>query len=535
MILRKPYAFIIKHFRLLHLIILGILVYAFLDLNAINQLFANFQKTSTYIYAGGAAYIDTLVYSFLGVGLFLSAVAFWLLKEKKKPTGLYLGMSIYCLVLYVGFWFLFGQLELIQDKIFESDQIILVKDISFLLSIPMYIFIPLCFIRGIGFNIKQFNFSKDIEELQIVDKDSQEFELLIGQNNYKYLRTLRRAIRETKYFILENLFPISVIGGVLGVILLGVGIHYYNEYLKKINEAEVISINSISYIVNKSYVTAKDFNGNVIKDDYKYVVVDMAFHNMSDEPKSLNLDLITLTNGPLIYYPTLNRNGKFYDLGVPYKDKQVIMGDEIIEATLTFEIPASVRTRNFTLKVQYAIDDNSADVIAQYRNFAVNTMKIDIDEIETKKAINETINVDVVGQNKMTLTITGYSILDSYNNRYVSCKSLDSCRKLSSLITPSNIVSNTMLAVDYKSIIDENANFLRTFNTYNKIFKNYATIRYILYNKEYIIPAEIVTNSDVDNKVFFEVPRAINNASYIELQLDFRDYLYIVPLKEKTE
>lgn len=535
MILRKPYAFIIKHFRLLHLIILGLLIYIFTDLNAINQLFNSLQKSSTYIYAGGSIYIDDLVYYAISVGLFLSGVAFWLLKEKKKPTALYLGMSIYFIVLYIGFFFLFGQLKLIENEIFESDRIILVKDIAFLLTIPLYVFVPLCFIRGIGFNIKQFNFSKDIEELKIVDKDSQEFELLIGQNNYKYLRTFRRAIRETKYFILENLFVISVIGGVLGVILLGVGIHYYNEYLKKINEAEVISINSISYIVNKSYVTAKDFNGNEIKENYKYVVVDMAFHNMSDESKSLNLDLITLTDGAIIYYPTLTKNGKFYDLGVPYKDGQLIMADEIVEATLAFEIPASVKTRNFTLKVQYAIDDSKPNVIAQHRNFAVNTMKIDIDEVVSKKKINETINVDVVGQNKLNLTITGYKLIDSYNNRYVSCSSLDDCKKLSSLIKPSNVVSNTMLEVDYKGLIDENANFLRTFNTYNKMFRNYAKIRYILYNKEYIIPATIVTNSDVDNKVFFEVPRGLYNANTIELYLDFRDYLYIIPLKEKTE
>lgn len=535
MILRKPYAFIIKHFRLLHLLLLGLLIYIFLDLNAINQLFASFQKTSTFIYAGGSAYIDELAYYAITAGLFFSGVAFWLLKEKKKPTALYLGMTIYFIVLYIGFGFLFNQLVLIQDKIFESDMIILVKDISFLLMVPLYIFIPLCFIRGIGFNIKQFNFSKDIQELQIVDKDSQEFELLIGQNNYKYFRTIRRALRETKYFVLENLFVISIIASILGVVLIGVGIHYYNEYLKRINEAEVISIDSISYIVNKSYITAKDFNGNKIKDGYKYVVVDMAFHNMSQEAKKLNLDLITLTDDRIIYYPTLNRNGKFYDLGVPYKEGQLIMANEIVEATLTFEIPASVRTRNFTLKVQYGLDASTKNVIAKYRNFAVNTMKIDIDEIVTKKKINEVISVDVVGQNKLNLTIKGYSLLDSYNSRYVSCNSLDHCEKLSSVIKPKNTVTDTMLMVDYNALIDENANFLRTFNTHNKMFRNYATIRYILYNKEYIEKAFIVTNSDVDNKVFFEVPRAINNAEYIELQLDFRDYLYIVPLKEKTE
>ena len=51
------------------------------------------------------------------------------------------------------------------------------------------------------------------------------------------------------------------------IIYLSYNIYYYNQYLKKFSEAEVISVNQISYIVNRSYITEKDFNGNYIKDD----------------------------------------------------------------------------------------------------------------------------------------------------------------------------------------------------------------------------------------------------------------------------
>ena len=535
MILRKPYAFIIRHFRLIHIVMLIMLVYAFIDLNSVNTLFANLQSTNTYTFANAMIYADNLAYWACLVLAAMSGIIFFLFKEKKKPTNLYLGIVIYSIILLIGFSLLYGQLAELQERLFEDDEIILVKDISFLLSLPIYAFIPLCFIRGIGFNIKKFNFSKDIKELEIAGEDSEEFEVMVGQNNYKYFRAIRRTIRETKYFILENKFLLSVFTGIVVVILSGVGIYYYDAYMKKFSEAEVISVNQISYIVNKSYITEKDFNGDYIKDGYKYVVVDMAFHNVSRESKSLNLDMITLTNGKIIYYPTLNMNSKFYDLGAPYKAKQEIGPDEMIEATLAFEIPVGVSARNFTLKVQYQIDETFDDVVMRYKNFNVSALDIDNDEFIKEVKVNDLISVNVVGKNKVNLAVTGYKLQDTYENKYVTCKDLNNCTAFTTLIKTNNNVAFTMLAVDFNLDVDDNAQILKTFNTTNKIFNNYAMVRYVTFNKEYIVPAKIVPNSDVKNKVFFEVPRNITDASSIDLIVDFRDEKFEIALKEKAK
>lgn len=535
MILRKPYAFIIRHFRLIHIVMLLVLVYAFIDLSSVNTLFSNLQSSNTYTFANAMMYADNLVYWACIVLAAMSGTIFWLFKEKKKPTNLYLGIVIYSLVLIIGFIFLYGQLSSLQENLFEDDQIILVKDISFLLSLPMYAFIPLCFIRGIGFNIKKFNFSKDIKELEIAGEDSEEFEVMVGQNNYKYFRAIRRTLRETKYFIFENKFMLSVFASIIGVALIATGVYYYDAYMKKFSEAEVISVNQISYIVNRSYITEKDFRGDQIKSGYKYVVVDMAFHNVAKESRYLNLDLITLANGKIIYYPTLTMNGKFYDLGAPYKDKQAIAPGEMIEATLAFEIPVGVSTRNFTLRVQYEIDESFDEVVMRYKNFAVNTLSIDADEIVKNIKVNDPISVNIVGNNRINLSITGYNLIDNYDNKYVSCKDINTCNVYSSLINTNNSVGSTMLVLDYDMSIDDSAQITKTFNTTNKIFNNYAKIRYVTFNKEYIVDAKIVPNSDVKNKVFIEVPRNITNASSIDFLIDFRDEKFEVALKEKAK
>ena len=535
MILKKPYAFIIRHFRLIHIVMLIVLAYAFSALHGVNSLFGLLQSTNTYTYANSMIYVDNLAYWACFVALLMSAIIFWLFKEKKKPTNLYFGIMIYTIVLSLGFMFLYYQVAELAENLFEDDQIILVRDISFLLSLPMYAFIPLCFVRGIGFDIKKFNFSKDIKELEIVSDDSEEFEVMVGQNNYKYFRAIRRTIRELKYFILENKFVISVCLGVFFAVCGGAGIYYYNQYLKKFSEAEVISVNQISYIVNRSYITEKDFNGNYIKDGYKYVVVDMAFHNVATKNKHLNLDLITLANGSLIYYPTLTMNGKFYDLGTPYKDKQIIRPGEMVEATLAFEIPVGVSTRNFTLKVQYELEEAFSNVVTRYKNFAVNGIVIDDEPTVKDIKINESISVNMVGHNKLNLKITDYQLLDNYDNKYVVCKDIETCTAYSSIIRAKGGVSSTMLVLDFDLTVDDNAMILKTFNTSNKIFTNYATVEFSTFNKDYSIDARVVVNSDVRGKVFLEVPRNIINASKIKVRFNFRDDKFNVILKENTK
>lgn len=530
MVLKKPYAFIIRHFRMIHLMMLACLAYLLLVARDINQLFTSLQSTSTYIYVGASSYINTSVYYIIFIFLFLTGVVYWLLREKKKPTKLYLFLIIYAIVLIVLFYYEFNLLSRLQENVIEADELILGRDISLICSLPNYVFIVFCFIRGIGFNIKQFNFSKDIEELEIADKDSAEFEVLIGQNNYKYFRFIRRTIREIKYYILENIFPISVFCGLLVLFFVGYGVYYYNQYMKKMDEFESSSIDNITYTVRNSYITSRDFNGNEISDRYKYVVVELTFYNSSEETKTLNLDKISLANGSLSYHPTLIRNQKFYDLGLAYNDGDTISPFESLDATLTFEIPKSVSSRNFTLRVNYGLDTSRDKVMSRYRNFNVAAKQIDKKAETINLNVNEPMNVDIIGKNKLDLTITGYDIIDSFDNRYVVCESVNSCLPLSSIIKPSRLSSETMLVLNYRGNMYEDANITKTLGTYNKIFENYCTIKYEVFNKKYSIKANVVVNSEVDGKIFITMDRKLVSASKITLDFNFRDTTYEIPI-----
>ena len=87
------------------------------------------------------------------------------------------------------------------------------------------------FIRSLGFDVKKFNFKSDLKELEITDKDSEEIELNLNFQTYKAERTIRRFIRELKYYYLENKKVIYIIGAAL-VIILGFLIYKNTEKIK---------------------------------------------------------------------------------------------------------------------------------------------------------------------------------------------------------------------------------------------------------------------------------------------------------------
>ncbi len=532
MVLRKPYAFIIKHFKLIHLALLGCLLFVLMSINDINNLFSSLQKSNTLMYAGANVYINNAVYLFILIILCLAGVVFWILRVKKKPTALYLFLIIYSIALLPVYMYLYSLLNSMIENLTNLDTIILAKDISMIATWPSYVFIAICFIRGIGFNIKQFNFTKDLKELQIDEKDSEEIELTFGQNNYKYLRFLRRTLRESKYYILENKFAISCVASLLAVVLVIFGINYYNDYMKVLAASEATSVNGIAYTVRKSYVTSRDYNGNTIKDGYKYIVVDMSFHNLTSYNKAVDIDLITLSNGKLSYNPILTKNEKFYDLGVAYNRGDVLEADETMDAIIVFELPSGANTSNLKLRVRYAIENKVSSVISRYRLFDVNPRKIDTKLEEKSYKVNELMNINPVGINKFDLKITGYKLLDIYDNKYILCSSLDKCMPLSNVITPNQKELYTMLELDYDSVIYEDNKFSKTLNTYNKIFEHYLIVNYEILGRKYSVNAETIAKSDVDNKIFVLVDRKINNATNINLEFNFRNDSYIVNLIE---
>ena len=140
MILRKPYAFLIKHFKLIHLIITGILV------------FLTYQNREVYLFLkkcienGGnrfdaLSYIDYSIYIYIFIVLGLFFIVFWLLKYKDKPRLLYVFSIIYYVALGIFMFVTFSYLTDMINNVINPKTVRLYRDIMSIAMLFQYYFI----------------------------------------------------------------------------------------------------------------------------------------------------------------------------------------------------------------------------------------------------------------------------------------------------------------------------------------------------------------------------------------------------------
>ena len=106
MVLRKPYAFLIKHFRLIHMIITIILTYLVFKSRSI-YLFLNRVIEDSVNKYDAINYINYGIYILVIILIGLWIVVYWLLKYKDKPRNVYIFsiseyiiISVFLLILY---------------------------------------------------------------------------------------------------------------------------------------------------------------------------------------------------------------------------------------------------------------------------------------------------------------------------------------------------------------------------------------------------------------------------------------------------
>ena len=159
-------------------------------------------------------------------------------------------------------------------------------------------------------------------------------------------------IREFRYVVLEHLFYITIIGAsllVVGGISIGYKIYQDN---KSVGQQEITTVNGVYYAVNKTYITSRDLNGNTIKSNYKYVVVNLSMKNLTKVNKEFNQEIFSLQSGRLVYKPIGYFQSTFNDIGPFIQNGTLIPTESFLTGLLVFEIPNSMKVTNFKLVCQ---------------------------------------------------------------------------------------------------------------------------------------------------------------------------------------
>lgn len=489
MIVRKPFAFLIKHFKAIHLFLFGLLVYVCYKYNAIVSFLRNYISTGNGRY-DAVNYINyTPIYVILGA-ILVMVIIYYLMKYKDKPKKLYLFSIIGYIVVIALFIFLFSYLRTFSSSIIEQKTLRLYRDISLMGLIFQYIIIVIMLIRGLGFDIKKFNFSKDIQELNIDLTDNEEVELVMGFDTNKTKFKIRRFFREFRYFIRENIL-FTGLSLIVIVIILWIIVANYTSKNKVYKENEYFGVD-FNMLVNDSYLTKEDSSLKKLSVGSSSLLV-VRFKISSNHSDVLNPDNFILS----IYGKTYSPNNKYCsslkDIGKCYN--KIKLTEQEKEYIFVYLVDDSVLNKKIYLKYDYGYLTNKNNSVIKVRLTPDN---ID-DEETTTKRINDTLgfNDSVIGDYK--LKIEEYNISDNY--------------EINADITLMPTSNNTIIRLK----VSEG----------NDLVDNYALLKYTISGTEYTSTMKKLYN---DNDYSYYEVNNITYADSIKLVLNSRhnNYEYIL-------
>ncbi|HHW69283.1 MAG TPA: hypothetical protein GX747_03000, partial [Tenericutes bacterium] len=113
MILRKPYAFLIKKFRLLHLIVSGLLVYLIYRLNMLLQIVNEYMKDITVVNNKDLIneYFNIYMFIIPFAIIIFSTILYSIMYLKKKPKLFYAISIITSIAMLIIFNYVYGNFE----------------------------------------------------------------------------------------------------------------------------------------------------------------------------------------------------------------------------------------------------------------------------------------------------------------------------------------------------------------------------------------------------------------------------------------
>ncbi len=332
MILRRPYAFLIKHFRLIHLILFVLFGYITYKANNMLSFFKDYISNNGNFVFSASEYINYFIFVSIFLICVISIIVFFLMRYKKKPKLFYIVLIVVSVLSFILFIYLYNSIKILEISVVSGREIRFLRDISgfnfwmlFLLCIPVLI-------RGLGFDIKKFNFSSDLQELKLDERDNEEVEVNIDLSSDGVKRTGRRIGRELKYYYVENKFILNIIFGIIVVVL--VLMYPFNTFVvnRDLNEGEILGTSYFNIKINESFVSDR----NRTSKDNSYVILNVSVIGKIDKYK-LDLDELVLDSGDNKYIPSLKYYLYFSDIGNGYKNN-VLSTNEYSEYILVYNI-----------------------------------------------------------------------------------------------------------------------------------------------------------------------------------------------------
>lgn len=535
MILKKPYAFLIKNFRKIHLFLLALMIFSMISLYSVITFFKEYVANNYSI-----TVTDSLLASTISPWVYISIILiiitlitiYILLKNKKKPTKIYFFTILYYILLFIAIIVLSFLIKNLANGLWSTASARTYRDLTNILYYPQIYFIIVMFLRALGFNVKQFNFKNDLKELEITDKDSEEIELNLNFQTFKYERKFRRFIREFKYYYLEN----KLVFLVIGIIALLVGGIFAYKNIEKVkytyNENKSFTLNGFTYKVTGSIITNLDQKGNVINKDKYYVVVKFEVKNNNKNDAKINYDNFKLYYGTNYVYPSLNLGNSFLDFAEPYMNDIVYIKDDTKTYLMAYEIDKKYKNRNFKLVMYQGVSTKSEKFLAKTINIKLEPISYENTEIVRNTNLNENISLSSSLLKNSRIKIVNAKFSNRYEYNYESCYE-DTCRTYTDFVVADVSYQNkyVLIVMDYELELDKTADSYVNVNDLKAFATNFMEVEYTINGEKIKTGVNYRNPSRVKNKLILETDGNVINADRVNLLITIRNRCYAVRLK----
>jgi len=529
MIIRKPFKFLIEHFKKINVIFLVLISFIIYKLFNIMRFFSKFVSNSYMTNEVNLAsrYVGYILPIAIIIIIAINIIIIILFKSKDKDTKSYVISTIFYIIILAFCSIYSGVLDDFEFNTIESSTALLYRDISKFTFYPNFIFIIFYFLNFIGFDLKTFEFTNLRDDIDIANEDDAEIEIGVQVEDYKIKRSFRRTLRELKYYIYDNKLVFTFIGGACAIIILWGTVNLIMKYSNTVRVDKAFTYSNFNITVENSYLTTLDYSGNKLSDKYHYLVIVLSVTNKSSAMQTLDTDNFWLVIGNTYIYPILDKSGYFVDLGEPYyKDK--IESNVNHKYVLVYSIEESEIRKNYEIKILDSVKYVDGEGTPTYKTLKVSPRENDNINDNGTYAIGDTLDFSKSTLGSTSLSLSDYSLQDSYTYDYNYCYQ-EECTLKKNVINNTSNTTKTLMVLDSSLVFDENTNYVKY--SQSKFYDNFVTFEYIYRDKTYTSSATNKTASnDISSNTILEVDYNMKYATSIKMIISIRNQKYTINL-----
>jgi len=517
MIIRKPYAFLIKHFKKIHIFLFLICAYIYYKSIQTSSFVREFISLGSYDAYNEpiSKYINGLVYLFLILTIAATITIVLLLKYKNKPWKLYLIPLAEYLALLVTFIMTKSFFDSYIGT-FETATIRAIRDILVILSVPQYVVFVILIIRILGIDLNKFNFKSDKEFLEMNASDRDEIEINIDIDKQSIKRNIKRFKRNAIYFYKEHQKLVLFLAFIIMMIFCWNIYNYVFVINKSYKEGKTIYTNAYEININNSYYTDKDYKGEKVLDGYGFVILDMTIKNNA-RTREINFNRFHVMNGINNYTTTYKTYETYFkDLGVTYEKKTIKAGEQF-HLIMIFKTSDKLNIHKYVLYYQELSGNTN-----HLRKIKLKLKDVSKLNAQKEKKLGEELTI-IEQTSEKQITFEDMKFLDTITY------SKQTCPASGCYLKTENYTINEgykVLQLSFDSIDFEGKDMI-------DFLTNYGKINYIDNKDEKITlkTESAIRKTYYGNYVYIKVPNEVVDSKSIELEFTIRNNIYKYKLR----